>query len=74
VAHPLKYIQHYHHLLDPNPDSPNRNIIEVQRPLEDHLPGMMDWLLDPANAEEVEKVADNAWWGLREGYISPAAK
>lgn len=57
-----------------DPNDPLQNVVEVKRPLEEHLPGMMDKLLDPANAEWVERIADNNWKYMREGYISPAAK
>nr|XP_031863812.1 uncharacterized protein CI109_000454 [Kwoniella shandongensis]KAA5530884.1 hypothetical protein CI109_000454 [Kwoniella shandongensis] len=73
VAHPLKYIQHYHHLLNSNENDPNQNIVEVPLPLEENLPGVMEKLLDPMNREKVERIADNSWRQLREGWISPAA-
>lgn len=72
--HPLEWIQHYHHLMISDENDPNQNIVEVKRPLEEHLPVMMDRLLDPANADWVERIADNSWRAMREGYISPAAK
>ena len=74
VTHPLRYIQHYHHLLNPDPSSPNQNIVEVPLPLEEHLPGVMDGLLDPSNGEKVERIAENSWRDMRERWISPAAK
>jgi hypothetical protein len=55
-------------------NSPDQNVVEVKRPLEEHLPAMMERLMDPANAEWVQRIADNSWNNMREGYISPAAK
>jgi len=74
VTHPLEWIQHYHHLMISDENDPLQNIVEVKRPLEKHLPGVMEKLLDPANAEWVERIADNNWKYMRDGYISPAAK
>jgi len=74
VTHPLQYIQHYHHLLNSNPNSPNQNIVEVPLTLQDHLPGVMEELRDPRNRRRVEKIAENNWRDKRERWISPAAK
>ena len=74
VTHDLEYIQHFHHLLIADPQNPKQNIVEVKRPLEEHLPGVMEQLTDPVNTEWMQRVADNSWNDLREGYISPAAK
>jgi len=49
-------------------------MVQVALPLEANLAGTMERLLAPENREWAERIADNSWWGLREGYISPAAK
>ena len=74
VSQPLRYIQHYHHLLNSDPTSPYQNIVEVPLPLDEHLPSVMDGLLDPLNSESVERIAENSWRDMRERWISPAAK
>ena len=74
VTHPLEWIQHYHHLMITDDNDPLQNVVEVKRPLEEHLPAVMEKLLDPAYAEWVERIAENSWKHMREGYISPAAK
>ncbi|CAD6583247.1 MAG: hypothetical protein TREMPRED_003509 [Tremellales sp. Tagirdzhanova-0007] len=73
VSQPLRYIQHYHHLLNSDPTSPYQNIVEVPLPLDEHLPSVMDGLLDPLNSESVERIAENSWRDMRERWISPAA-
>ena len=72
--HPLEWIQHYHHLFNSKHNDPDQNVVEVPLPLEKHLPGVMETLLDPRNQEMVERIADNSWNFLRQGYISPSAK
>ncbi|KAJ9106362.1 hypothetical protein QFC21_001508 [Naganishia friedmannii] len=72
IAHPMEHIQHYHHLFDTNPSSPSQNMIEVARPLEEHLPALMEHLIAEGD-ERAQLVAENSWRDLREGYISPAA-
>lgn len=74
VTHPLDYIQHYHHLLNPDPSSSHQNIVEVPLPLVDNLPGAMEELVDPKNRRKVERIAENSWKDMRERWISPAAK
>jgi hypothetical protein len=73
IAHPMEHIQHFHHLFDTDLSSPTQNMIEVKRPLEKHLPAVMEHLLEEGDAR-AELIAANAWKFLREGYISPAAK
>ncbi|WRT68767.1 uncharacterized protein IL334_005747 [Kwoniella shivajii] len=73
VTHEMEYIQHYHHLFVAQDGDDNQNMVEVQRPLEEHLPSVMEELLDPKNEEKVRRIADNNWKMIREGYISPAA-
>jgi hypothetical protein len=38
-------------------NDPLQNVVEVKRPLEEHLPKVMEKLLDPANAEWVEGIS-----------------
>nr|XP_018999118.1 uncharacterized protein I203_08319 [Kwoniella mangroviensis CBS 8507]OCF62579.1 hypothetical protein I203_08319 [Kwoniella mangroviensis CBS 8507] len=73
VAHPLRYIQHYHHLFNVRDDDPDQNMVEVPLPLEENLAEVMEGLIDPRNVEKVRRIADNSWKMMREGYISPAA-
>ncbi|WWC90330.1 uncharacterized protein L201_005263 [Kwoniella dendrophila CBS 6074] len=73
VAHPLRYIQHYHHLFNTVEGHPDQNMVEVKLPLEENLPSAMTRLVDPDNVEKVRRIADNSWKMMREGYISPAA-
>lgn len=74
VRQPLKWIQHYHHIFNSKHNDPDQNVVEVELPLEKHLSSVMDMLLDPENREMVERIADNSWNILRQGYISPSAK
>lgn len=74
VAHPLEYIQHYHHLLNGRDGDPNQNYVEVPLPLEKNLPKVMKDLLKEKNEEKVQRIADNNWKSMRQGWISPAAK
>ncbi|WVQ79560.1 hypothetical protein IAT38_001659 [Cryptococcus sp. DSM 104549] len=73
VAHPLKYIQHYHHLLNGREGDPHQNYVEVPLPLEENLPAVMEKLLLPENEEMVQRIAENSWEDMRQGWISPAA-
>lgn len=72
--HPLEWIQHYHHLFNSKDGDLDQNVVEVPLPLEKNLAPAMEKLLDPANQERVERIADNSWRYLRQGYISPSAK
>lgn len=74
VTHPLRFIQHYHHLLNSVDGDPGQNIVEVEMPFEKHLPGVMEDLLSEESAPKVQRILNNGWKMLREGYISPAAK
>jgi hypothetical protein len=74
VTHPLRYIQHFHHLMDSDMASPNQNIVEVPLPLTVNLPDVMAYLVDPANEERMVQIANNSWNTLRERYLTPAAK
>lgn len=72
--HPLEWIQHYHHLFNSEDGDPDQNVVEVPIPLEEHLAPAMERLLDTANQDQVERIAENSWRTLRQGYISPSAK
>lgn len=69
----MEHIQHFHHLFDTDPSSPMQNMIEVARPLDEHLPALMEHLLSEGD-ERAQLIAANQWKFLREGYLSPAAK
>jgi hypothetical protein len=74
VMHPLEWIQHYHHLFNSKHNDPDQNVVEVPLPLETNLPSVMEMLLAPENQEMAERIANNSWNFLRQGYISPSAK
>ncbi|ODN77289.1 hypothetical protein L198_08024 [Cryptococcus wingfieldii CBS 7118] len=73
VGHKLQYIQHYHHLLNAQDNHPEQNYIEVPLPFEKNLGGVMEGLMGEGVREKVERIAENGWKGMRQGYISPAA-
>lgn len=72
VSHPMRFIQHFHHLFNTDNRSPNQNMVEVPLPLEDHLPRVMQALLE--NDDRAERIASNSWSYLRQRYLTPAAK
>ena len=72
VSHPLRYIQHFHHLFNTNDRSPQQNMVEVPTPLEENLPAVMQALI--ADDERAERIASNSWSYLRQRYLTPAAK
>jgi hypothetical protein len=74
VTHPLEYIQHFHQLLNGVDGDPNQNMVVVPLPLEKHLPDVMKDLLADSSLAKVQRILDNSWNIMREGYISPAAK
>ena len=74
VTHPLEYIQHYHHLLNGIDGDANQNIVTVDMPFEENLARVMEDLLSPQSEDKIQRILDNTWNVLREGYISPAAK
>ncbi|KAH8088263.1 glycosyl transferase family 90-domain-containing protein [Filobasidium floriforme] len=71
VSHPLRYIQHFHHLFNTNDRSPQQNMVEVPTPLEENLPAVMQALI--ADDERAERIASNSWSYLRQRYLTPAA-
>ncbi|KAJ3114618.1 hypothetical protein HDU96_001872 [Phlyctochytrium bullatum] len=73
LMHQLTFIQHFHHLLDGNPKSPNQNVIIVPTPFKENLGKVMETLLELKGSEWEKRVLDNAWNELREKYLSPAA-
>ena len=72
VSHPLRYIQHFHHLFNMDDRSPHQNMVEVAMPLEDHLPQAMQALIE--DDQRAERIASNSWSYLRQRYLTPAAK
>ena len=72
VSHPLRYIQHFHHLFNTDDRSPHQNMVEVAMPLEDHLPQAMQALIE--DDQRAERIASNSWSYLRQRYLTPAAK
>jgi hypothetical protein len=70
----MEYIQHFHHLFNGVDGDANQNMVIVQRPLEKHLPKVMEDLLRPESEAKIQRILDNQWTMLRQGYISPAAK
>ncbi|KAG0146327.1 hypothetical protein CROQUDRAFT_657479 [Cronartium quercuum f. sp. fusiforme G11] len=69
VSHEMKFIQHFHHLLDSDPDSPTQNIALASGPGFEGLPDLMDKLIhDDARAE---LIANNSVRLFRH-YLSPA--
>jgi hypothetical protein len=72
VSHPMRYIQHFHHLFNTNDRSPQQNMVEVPLPLEKHLAGVMQSLID--DDERAERIASNSWSYMRQRYLTPAAK
>ncbi|KAK4985052.1 hypothetical protein LTR50_006220 [Elasticomyces elasticus] len=73
VSHPLRFIEHYHHLLDASPSSPNQNYVQVKRDFSD-LPQKMHHYLSQKHFEGAKRIADNARVVFRERYLSPAAE
>jgi hypothetical protein len=72
ISHPMTFIQHFHHLFNTDDRSPHQNMIEVPVPLEEHLPRVMEELIN--DDERAERIASNSWSYLREHYLTPAAK
>ncbi|KAJ3047425.1 hypothetical protein HDU99_009497, partial [Rhizoclosmatium hyalinum] len=71
IADKLEWDQHFHHLLDYDPASPQQNMVLVPSPFEENLPRVMKELL--ANPEKAKTIAENAWEDLRNRYLTPAA-
>ncbi|TIA99181.1 hypothetical protein E3P94_00543 [Wallemia ichthyophaga] len=82
VMHELKFIQHFHHLLDGNSTSADQNVVVVPLPERrpgsetdpnpwERLPEVMEQL--KKNPDRVKRIADNSWEGLRSRYLTPSA-
>ena len=66
----MKYIQHFHHLFNPDPTSPDQNIVITPGDDFEHLPEVMNVLLsDDARAEII---ATNSFNFYRH-WLSPAS-
>lgn len=66
----MQYLQHFHHLFNGNPKSPDQNIVISPGRNFDELPATMEALLkDDARAE---KIADNSYNFYRH-WLSPAS-
>ncbi|KAH9812415.1 glycosyl transferase family 90-domain-containing protein [Melampsora americana] len=69
VSHEMKFIQHFHHLLDSNPNSPTQNIALAKGPGFEGLPELMKSLLnDPKRSELIAENSNR----LFRYYLSPA--
>ncbi|UZJ52248.1 hypothetical protein CBS101457_001568 [Exobasidium rhododendri] len=86
VAHHLEWTQHFHPALDPYPDSPNQNFIELLGPgfegleeaaMELRSSDSKRWFgvnkLTSIGKKTPLQVADNAARTLRDRYLTPAA-
>lgn len=71
ISHPLKFIEHYHHLLQP--DGEEQNYILVERDFSD-LEGVMDRYLNGESFFDAEAIASSARATFRERYLTPAAE
>lgn len=69
VSHEMKFIQHFHHLLDSNPNSPTQNIALAKGPGFEGLPELMKSLLNDQKKSEL--IAENSN-RLFKYYLSPA--
>lgn len=70
VAHEMQYTQHFHHLFNSDPSSPDQNMVIVDGPGFAGLPKAMDELVrDDARAEHI---ANNSYAFFRY-WLSPAA-
>lgn len=63
-------MQHWHHLLDPKPSSPHRNVVQVSDNLIDLSEAVISLL---AHKETAERVANNSASIFRDRYLTPAA-
>lgn len=72
VSHDLKWLEHYHHLLQPS--GANQNYVRAKRDFSD-LPKIMTTLLKNSNIRSsTQRIADNARSTFRERYLTPAAE
>lgn len=66
----MKYIQHFHHLFNADPTSPDQNLVIVPGKGFERLPETMQVLLD--NDEWSERIANNSFHFYRH-WLSPAS-
>lgn len=71
VSHELKWIEHFHHLLEA--DGEGQNYVLVERDFSD-LERQVESLLTPNGIPKAEAIAANAREMFRERYLSPAAE
>jgi len=72
LSHPLNWIEHFHHLLQPSGEA--QNYVQTKRDFSD-LPRKMASLLKTTNIRSsTQKIADNARATFRERYLTPAAE
>ncbi|GAA5859763.1 hypothetical protein JCM1840_006443 [Sporobolomyces johnsonii] len=70
IAHKMKYIQHFHHLFNADPSSPDQNLVISPGHNFDELPGVMaDLLKDDAKAK---RIAENSYTFWRH-WLSPSS-
>ncbi|KAK5201953.1 hypothetical protein LTR16_000882 [Cryomyces antarcticus] len=69
LTHPLRFIEHFTHLLSPT--GPQQNHVQLRRDFVD-LPSTMDHYL--AHPDRAALIADNARRTFRERYLTPAAE
>ncbi|EGG09242.1 uncharacterized protein MELLADRAFT_115837 [Melampsora larici-populina 98AG31] len=69
VSHEMKFIQHFHHLLDSNPNSPTQNIALAKGPGFEGLPELMKSLIN--DQKKSKSIAENSN-RLFKYYLSPA--
>jgi hypothetical protein len=70
VIHPLRWVQHFHHLINTNPDSPEQNAILVPGEEWDGVEEIMQGLMN--DEAKAEKIATNSYHFWRY-WNSPAA-
>lgn len=70
VAHKMKYLQHFHHLFNSDPSSPDQNIVISPGRNFDELPATMDALIK--DDKRAEQIADNSYKFFRH-WLSPSS-
>ncbi|GAA5918793.1 hypothetical protein JCM1841_002738 [Sporobolomyces salmonicolor] len=70
IAHKMQYIQHFHHLFNADPSSPDQNLVISPGHNFDELPGVMaDLLVDDVKAQ---RIAENSYAFWRH-WLSPSS-
>ena len=72
IAHELKWVEHYHHLLDSSSNL-EQNYIQVKRDFSDLQQVIEKYVNNPDARFEAENIAANARAIFRERYLTPAA-